>query len=254
MGDALIELIGLVKEYRQPGRSVTALSGIDLAIEAGSLVAVTGPSGSGKTTLLNILAGFDRATAGTYRFAGADLTGLDEDGLAGWRGENLAMVFQEYRLMPNLDVYENMALAALCQGRRPDRAAIMAALAQVGIEDLAAAAVSQLSGGQKQRVAIARAVAARPRVVLADEPTGALDEANGQAVMGLLAGLAEQGVTVIAVTHDESNAIKADRRIQLEQGRLAADDGLLRSAPAVAQPASAAARRRRCLVFDDDGQ
>ncbi|HEY0192964.1 MAG TPA: ABC transporter ATP-binding protein [Kofleriaceae bacterium] len=222
--EPVIELRGAGRAYPTPAGSFAALAGVDLAIPAGELVAIVGRSGSGKSTLLNLIAGIDRPTAGRVRIAGTDLAGLGESALAAWRGRHVGVVFQFFQLLPTLTVIENVLLPIeLCATlpRRAARARARELLAQVGIADQADKLPSALSGGQQQRAAIARALANDPPLVLADEPTGNLDSAAAEAVLGLLAGLARAGKTVVAVSHDRDIAARADRVVTLVDGQVA---------------------------------
>jgi len=197
---------------------------IDLAIQPGELVSVTGPSGSGKSTLLYLLGALDRPTSGEVLIEGTPTAGLDDLARGALRGERLGFVFQFHFLLPEFTVVENVMIPML---RRADisrdeaRARAVAVLGQLGLAALTGRRPTQLSGGQQQRVAIARAIAHRPRVVLADEPTGNLDSAAGLAVMEIFEQLARaQGITIVMVTHEASYARRADREIRLHDGRI----------------------------------
>ena len=204
---ATIECRGLRKDYRRGDQVIHTLMGVDLSINAGGFVALMGPSGSGKTTLLNLLAGIDRPTAGTIEVDGTDIARLGRAGLARWRSGNVGYVFQLYNLVPVLTAYENVELPLLLHPI--DRAERHAHLPR------------QLSGGQEQRVAIARAIVTRPRLLLADEPTGDLDRESAGQVMDLLARLnRELGQTLVMVTHDPATAARAARTVRLDKGQI----------------------------------
>jgi putative ABC transport system ATP-binding protein len=203
-----------------------ALDHVTLDIAEGEFAAVMGPSGSGKSTLLNLVAGLDRATGGRVVVDGADLGGLGEAALARFRRRRLGVVFQFFHLLPNLTVLENVLVPAQLAGARATRAEARARelLGRLGVEDAARRYPARLSGGQQQRVAIARALVNAPRVLLADEPTGALDSATGTQVMELLAELHRDGQTVLLVTHDARLAARhSERVISLVDGRVVDD-------------------------------
>lgn len=213
---------------------VAAVRGIDLEIDAGQFVAITGASGSGKSTLLHMLGGITRPTAGRVLLEGIDLAGLDDDALAVVRRRRIGFVFQRYNLLPELSLVENVALPLVLDGvadlRCRDAAA--AALAAVGMEHRASHRPDELSGGEQQRGAIARALVTRPAIVLADEPTGALDSDNSRRVVELLAELvAERGQTVVLVTHDAGVAAGASRTIRISDGLVASDSARSAAVP-----------------------
>lgn len=224
MPEPVLRCAGLRKAYRSPAGELAVLRGADLSLAPGEIVAVTGESGAGKTTLLQVLGGLDRADAGELWWDGARVDGLGGRDLARRRAGALGFVFQSYQLMPELDARDNVALAAriaFASGRTESLAAADRLLAAVGLAGRGRHLPSALSGGECQRVALARALAARPRVLLADEPTGNLDESSGAAVMDLLLRLArEQGVAVLLVTHSPAHAARADRRLALRGGVL----------------------------------
>ena len=212
----------LTRTYGNGSSAVTALDRVTLAFPAGSFTAVMGPSGSGKSTLLQCAAGLDRPDAGEVSINGTRLGGLSETALTVLRREQIGFVFQSFNLMPSLTAAQNVELPLRLAGRKPEAAVIEAALATVGLADRARHRPSELSGGQQQRVAIARALVTRPRVLFADEPTGALDTGTSGEVLRLLRALAaEQGQTIIMVTHDPVAAAAADRVVFLADGRLA---------------------------------
>lgn len=213
---------------RRWGNGPTAQLGIDrvdLTLGRGELVAIVGPSGSGKSTLGAILAGIDRPTAGSLVVDGVRIDRLSDDRLARWRGANVGIVFQNFHLLPTLDAAENVELAVKLGDpsatRRVRRRRAHDALAAVGLDAKARRLPTQLSGGEQQRVAIARALVNLPRFVIADEPTGSLDQESGTQVFELLAGLSRRGTTVVVVTHDEYLAARADRVIAMLDGRAA---------------------------------
>jgi putative ABC transport system ATP-binding protein len=220
-------LIGATDLTRRWGKGVTAQLGIDridLAIERAELVAIVGPSGSGKSTLGAILAGIDRPTAGSVVVDGTRIDRLTDDGLARWRGRNVGIVFQDFHLLPTLDARENVELALkLADGsmsRRERRRRSLDALDAVGLAAKAKRLPTQLSGGEQQRVAVARAVVNQPTLVVADEPTGSLDQESGAVVFDLLAALATSGTTVVIITHDRHLAVRADRVVSMLDGRV----------------------------------
>jgi len=209
------QLHDATKEYGTTVKTL-ALGPTNLQLERGEFAVLLGPSGSGKTTLLNLLGGLDLPTRGTIEVEGQDLSGLDRDGLTLFRRRMVGFVFQFFNLVPTLTALENVRIAAeLVGGSSADA---RDALAKVGLDELASRFPSELSGGQQQRVAIARALAKRPKVLLADEPTGALDHDTGKQVMALLREAARGGCTVVVVTHDEGLVATADRVIRLRDG------------------------------------
>jgi putative ABC transport system ATP-binding protein len=222
---ALIEAQGLRKTYGEGDQAVRALDGVSLAIEAGEFVAIMGASGSGKSTLLNILGCLDRPDAGVYRLGGEAVQDLSPDALADVRNRRIGFVFQQFNLLPRTSARENVELPLLYAGvpaaQRHQRAA--EALRRVGLAERAHHTPAQLSGGQQQRVAIARALVNQPSLILADEPTGALDSHTSQDIMGLLAELNAQGITVVMVTHENDIADWAQRRLVFRDGHLVED-------------------------------
>jgi putative ABC transport system ATP-binding protein len=212
----------MTKTYGTGPSSITALDGVTLTFPAGSFTAVMGPSGSGKSTLLQCAAGLDRPDSGKVSIEGTELSGLSETALTRLRRDLVGFVFQSFNLMPSLTAAQNVELPLRLAGRKPDAKAVRAALAAVGLADRAGHRPSELSGGQQQRVAIARALIARPRVLFADEPTGALDTRTSRDVLELLSGLvAEQEQTIIMVTHDPMAAAYAGSVVFLADGRIA---------------------------------
>jgi putative ABC transport system ATP-binding protein len=201
--------------------AVVALDTVSVALAAGSFTAVMGPSGSGKSTFLHVAAGLDRPTSGEVTLGDLELGKLSERRLTILRRQRVGFVFQAFNLMPSLTVAQNIGLPLRLDRRRPRRADVRAAAARVGLEDRLRHYPSELSGGQQQRVAIARALITRPEVLFADEPTGALDTRNGRMVLTLLRELADDGQTVVMVTHDPAAATYADCVILLADGRIA---------------------------------
>jgi len=202
---------------------VNILNGITLRVGQGETLAVVGPSGSGKTTMLMLMAGLERPTSGQVQVAGVDLTALNEDALSRFRREHLGIVFQAFHLIPTMTAVENAALPLEFAHHPKARSRALEALEQVGLGHRAGHYPSQLSGGEQQRVALARAFAARPRIILADEPTGNLDEETGARVMELLFTLqAEENATLVLVTHDRSLAKRCDRVASMHSGRMEA--------------------------------
>jgi putative ABC transport system ATP-binding protein len=224
----LVELTEVSKRYDAAGGRAV-LDGVSLDIEGGEFTAVMGPSGSGKSTLLNLIAGIDRPTGGWVRVAGEDLGRLSEARLARIRRARLGFVFQFFNLLGNLTALENVLIPAQLQGTRPAtaRARAMELLAQLDIVEIAQRYPAHLSGGQQQRVAIARALINQPLLLLADEPTGALDSHSGEQVMGVIEGLHRAGQTVLLVTHDAKLAARhAGRVVTLIDGRVQDDTRL----------------------------
>ena len=220
----LIALRDVSKVY-QAGQTVHALRGVSLEIAAGEFVAVMGASGSGKSTLMNILGCLDTPTSGSYWLDGLPVQNRDADALAALRNRRMGFVFQQFNLLPRTSALENVELPLLYAGvRQPERSRrAMAALQRVGLGDRSSHTPAQLSGGQQQRVAIARALVNEPALILADEPTGALDSETSTEVMQLLDTLNRQGITVILVTHEADMAAWARRRLLFKDGRLVAD-------------------------------
>jgi len=200
---------------------VHALRGVDLEVRPGEFIVLLGPSGSGKSTLLGLMAGLDRPTSGSITLDGVDITRLDEDALARLRRDAIGFVFQSFHLIPTLTAVENVALPLELAGHAGAGARALELLEAVGLSERAHHYPAQLSGGEQQRVALARAVALRPRLLLADEPTGNLDSATGsQIIERLLALRRESGATLVLVTHDQALARHADRVVRLRDGRL----------------------------------
>ena len=221
----MIHLKALSKRHRSGEVETTALDRLDLQIEAGEYLAVTGPSGCGKTTLLSVLGLLDRPSEGEYWFNGRELSRCSERELAGLRRGQIGFVFQSFNLIDELSVEENVGLALDHAGlpARERRQRIAATLDRLGLVHRARHRPFQLSGGQQQRVAIARAIVRRPALLLADEPTGNLDSAQGQEVMRLLRELNEEGTTLVMVTHSSAHAALAPRSVRLLDGRVLVD-------------------------------
>ena len=238
-GPVVLEAVEVRREFAGPAGVVTAVAGVSLAVRAGELVAVRGPSGSGKTTFLNLLGGLDTPTSGTVLLDGVDLAGLGQGELLRLRRERIAFVFQSFGLLTELSATENvevpLRLARVPAAERTERVA--AALAAVGLTGHVRQRPGELSGGQQQRVGIARAVVGRPRVLLADEPTGQLDSVTAVEIMGLLQDLVhEQGLAAVVATHDPLLMERADRVLEIRDGRWVADGGVVEEASEGAAP------------------
>ena len=237
---ALIEFQDVCKTYRMGDTVVRAADHISLQIEKGEFVAIVGQSGSGKSTAMNIIGCLDVPTSGTYCLGGVDVSTMDDDQQAEIRNKMLGFIFQQYNLIPKLTVLENVELPLLYAGlsaeERRERA--LEALKRVGLADKQKNLPNQLSGGQQQRVSIARALAGKPSVILADEPTGALDSRTGREVLDFLQKLNAEGDTVVLITHDNSIAVRAKRIVRLQDGRIIYD-GDAADPRAVVQPEEA---------------
>lgn len=222
---ALIEFDAVCKYYQMGDTTVKAADHISMEIQQGEFVAIVGQSGSGKSTCMNIIGCLDVPTDGTYRLDGRDVGQMSRNELAAIRNEKLGFIFQQYNLLPKLNLLENVEVPLIYAGvpRAERHALAKAALEQVGLGDKLKNKPSQLSGGQQQRVSIARALVRNPPVILADEPTGALDSHTGREVIGMLQQLHQQGHTVVLITHDNSIAVQAERIIRLEDGRVVYD-------------------------------
>jgi putative ABC transport system ATP-binding protein len=226
--DVVVAMTDLRKEYADS----VALNGVSLTVRAGEAVAVMGPSGSGKSTLLNMIAGLDRPTSGSVVVHGTDLGSLDETGLAVFRRRGIGMIFQFFNLLDDLSALDNVALAAQLTGTPASQARKRALelFGELGIENRRNIYPARLSGGERQRVAVARALMNRPALLLADEPTGALDSRSGEQVMDLLLDLNQIGQTLLLVTHDERLATRcASRVIEVVDGRIAREQSLERT-------------------------
>lgn len=224
----MIELKGIVREYRNGDVVTPALTGIDLCIGKGEFAAVMGASGSGKTTLLHIIGCMDAPTSGIYRLDGEHLERASEKRLSAIRGQKISFVFQHFALLEDCTAAENVALPLLRQrmSGAERRAKVLAALEQVGIAGQARRKPSQLSGGQKQRTAIARAMVCGADILLADEPTGALDSRTGAEIMGVFQELNRMGKTIVIITHDRQVASCANRLIEMQDGRIIHDEAI----------------------------
>ena len=215
----------VVKHYTMGEEIVRALDGVSFVIEEGGYAAIVGPSGSGKSTLMNILGGLDTPSQGRIVINGADIGALDDEGLAHFRNGTVGFVFQSFNLLPRLTALENVELPLIYAGvphhQRRERASAL--MQRVGLSDRMGHRPTQLSGGQQQRVAIARALAGRPKLLLADEPTVALDTATGQEILTLFTQLNREGATVVLVTHDHEVAAATRRTIEMRDGRIVGD-------------------------------
>jgi putative ABC transport system ATP-binding protein len=222
---ALVEAIDLVKTYTMGDQVVHALHGVTLTIEAGEFVAIMGASGSGKSTLMNILGCLDRPTSGHYHLAGEAVDEMSGDQLAAIRNRRIGFVFQQFNLLPRTSALENVELPMVYSGMKPAarQARALESLARVGLEGRAGHTPAELSGGQQQRVAIARALVNGPQLILADEPTGALDSQTSEDIMRLLTELNRQGMTVVLVTHENDIAAWTRRRLVFRDGRIIDD-------------------------------
>ncbi|HTE20064.1 MAG TPA: ABC transporter ATP-binding protein [Armatimonadota bacterium] len=221
--DPVIVASALSKAYRRGTEEVRALDGVSFTIRRAEFVAVVGPSGSGKTTLLNLLGCLDLPSSGSLHIAGHPVQGLSERGLTRLRREQMGFVFQHFGLIPTLTVTENITLPTVFS-RRPSADRVRELVAKVGLAHRERHRPHQLSGGEMQRVAIARALVNSPEILLADEPTGNLDTATGEAILQLFRELRAEGLTVVVVTHNSSLAEAADRRLELRDGRLLAEE------------------------------
>ena len=217
----ILETKDLRKIYGSGDTEVRALDGVDITVEAGEFVAIVGTSGSGKSTLLHMLGGLDRPTAGSVTVDGKDIFSLSDEALTIFRRRKIGFVFQNYNLVPVLNVYENIVLPIQLDGGEPEPAYIESIVETLGLEKKLQNLPNNLSGGQQQRVAIARALAAKPAIILADEPTGNLDSRTSQDVMSLLKVTSEKfSQTIVMITHNEEIAQMADRIIRIVDGRI----------------------------------
>ena len=224
---AILKLTDICKDYQQGKEPVRVLKNINLTVEKGEYLAIMGPSGSGKTTLMNLIGCLDVPTSGTYELDGKDLKDLNDDALADIRSQYIGFVFQSFHLLPKMDALDNVALPLLYRGvplkERRERAA--EALKAVGLEERMHFLPNQLSGGQCQRVAIARAMVGEPVLLLADEPTGALDTKSGSQIMDIFRQLSEKGMTILMITHEPAIAACADKTYRILDGELLTQEG-----------------------------
>jgi len=223
----LIEIEKLVKTYRMGQETMNVLYEIDLTVQQGEFLAIVGPSGSGKSTMMNIIGCLDIASSGSYKLDGVEVKGLSDNKLAAIRNHKIGFIFQGFQLLPKLTAIENVELPLVYRGMpgRERRARAAEALRTVGLEERMHHRPSELSGGQQQRVAIARALAGEPPILLADEPTGALDTRTGQEVLTLMENLHRQGHTIVLITHDMEVAARAERIVRMKDGMLTEDEG-----------------------------
>lgn len=222
MAEPLIELKNIYKIYHMGDEEVRASDGVSLSIDRGEFVAIVGKSGSGKSTLMNIIGALDVPTEGEYILGGEDVSEMSDDQLAQIRNKMIGFIFQQYNLLPKLNLLENVELPLLYAGvsvqERKERA--LKSLAKVGLEEKWKNLPNQLSGGQQQRVSIARALAGDPALILADEPTGALDSRTSREVLNFLRQLNEEGNTIVMITHDNSIALEAKRVVRIKDGKI----------------------------------
>ena len=223
--EPVIRVVGLGKSYETAAGFFTALKGVDLEIRPGDFIAIMGPSGSGKSTFMNLLGCLDTPTAGDYFLAGRNVAHMDKEALARLRNRTLGFVFQGFNLLPRMNLLDNVALPLVYGGTGKDerRAAARAVLEKVGLGRYGDSLPSRISGGQQQRVAIARALVNRPRLILADEPTGNLDSHTSEEIMALFSELNREGITVVLVTHEPDIAAHAKRQVRFLDGQLVSD-------------------------------
>jgi putative ABC transport system ATP-binding protein len=225
MGDLIIQMEEIRKVYDTGKVKVEALKGIDLSVTSGEFVAIVGPSGSGKSTLMNLIGCLDTPSSGVYRLAGESVAGFTRDQLADIRNRRVGFVFQNFNLLPHITAFENVEIPLLFGGVSPRKRKerVEELLARVGLADRMEHKPTELSGGQMQRVAVARALAMNPDILLADEPTGNLDTSSGTDVMSLFDELSQQGRTLVVITHDMALARRANRIVEIRDGRIVAD-------------------------------
>ncbi|MGB7534356.1 MAG: ABC transporter ATP-binding protein [Azonexus sp.] len=235
MAEPVIRVIGLGKSYETAAGMFPALRGVDLEVDPGEYIAIMGPSGSGKSTFMNLLGCLDTPTAGDYFLAGRNVAHMEKDALASLRNRTLGFVFQGFNLLPRMSLLDNVALPLVYSGTGKDerRAAARAVLQKVGLGQYADSLPSRISGGQQQRVAIARALVNKPRVILADEPTGNLDSHTSEEIMAFFGELNREGITVVLVTHEPDIAAHARRQVRFLDGQIVSDHATV----AVTEPA-----------------
>lgn len=223
---SVVEMTNVAKTFGEGSSIVRALDGVDVTIDEGEFVAIVGPSGSGKSTMMNLIGCLDRPTSGRVKIAGKDLTKLNDRKLTELRNFAIGFVFQSFFLLPKTDALDNVATPLFYRGiaAREARKKAMEMLTKLGMQDRSSHQSTELSGGQQQRVAIARALVTEPSLILADEPTGALDSNTGKQVMDLFQDLNREGKTIVLITHDLDIAQKAKRRITLKDGKVISDD------------------------------
>lgn len=223
----VVEMKNVAKYFGEGSSKVKALNGVDLTINEGEFVAIVGPSGSGKSTMMNLIGCLDRPTSGKVKIAGEDLSKLNDKKLTSLRNLAIGFVFQSFFLLPKTDALDNVATPLFYRGvsSKEARKKAMQMLSKLGLADRHSHQSTELSGGQQQRVAIARALVTEPSLILADEPTGALDSNTGKQVMDLFQELNKEGKTIVLITHDLDVAAKAKRRITLKDGKVVSDDG-----------------------------
>lgn len=226
----VVEMKNVAKYFGEGSSKVKALDGVDLTIQEGEFVAIVGPSGSGKSTMMNLIGCLDRPTSGKVKIAGEDLSKLNDKKLTSLRNLAIGFVFQSFFLLPKTDALDNVATPLFYRGisSKEARKKAMQMLSKLGLADRHSHQSTELSGGQQQRVAIARALVTEPSLILADEPTGALDSNTGKQVMDLFQELNKEGKTIVLITHDLDVASKAKRRITLKDGKIISDDGVKR--------------------------
>lgn len=222
----MIDLKDIYKIYSDGDSEIRALDGVSLNVKEGEFIAIVGQSGSGKSTCMNIIGCLDVPTSGSYHLNGIDVSTMADDELATIRNQTLGFIFQQYNLIPKLTLLENVELPLVYRGYAPQKRKelALAALEKVGLADRYKKFPSQLSGGQQQRVSIARALAGKPKVILADEPTGALDSKTGKDVLDFLKKLNSEGTTVVMITHDNNIAAQAKRIVRIADGKIIADE------------------------------
>ncbi|POP32934.1 ABC transporter ATP-binding protein [Lactonifactor longoviformis] len=223
----ILELKEICKDYMQGKMTIPVLKNVNFTMKEGEYTAIMGPSGSGKTTLMNIIGCLDKATSGAFFLDGVDINSCSDNAMSDIRLNKIGFVFQSFQLLPRQSALENveLPLSYASVGRRERREKAIAALTRVGLEDRVDFKPTQLSGGQKQRVAIARAMVNNPKILLADEPTGALDSRSGEQVMELFGRLNQEGVTILMITHDAGIASYAQRVVTIKDGILAEEEG-----------------------------